>query len=181
MPNRIIKESIWTSLNFNKLSPLAERHFYRILLSCDDWGCVEITPPILKGRCYPLAQDADEKIISTWNKELADNELIKIWEKDGRLYGEFVKFEEHNNLKERHNPKTPCPPWVSKGKPYDPRIASKTEEAYSRIEIAIKELGQNGHKPGYRDIAKKAECSHTTLKNYFELIYERDTTQERPK
>ena len=166
MPNRIIKESIWTSHNLNKLSPSAERHFYRILLACDDWGCVEITPPIIKGKCYPLAQSVDEKSIIVWNAELIDNQIIKIWEIESRVYGQFIKFEDHNELTEKHKPKTPPPPWVSSGQTYDPRVATKTHEAYSRIEAAIIKLNQNGHKPRYREIATESRSSLATVVKY---------------
>lgn len=166
MPNRIIKESIWTSPNLNNLSLGAERHFFRLLPSADDWGCMDITPVTVKGRCYPLQETTTTKDIEGWNKELSENHLIKIWGDKGRVYGQFVSFHIHNEIIERHNPKTPCPPWIITQKGYDPRLPDRTLEAYKRIKIAIEELSKNSHKPTLRDIAVEAKSSLTTVSRY---------------
>lgn len=169
MPNRYIKESIWTSPNLNKCSDLAERHFYRLLLATDDWGCFEITPPVVKGRCYPLKKNVAEKDIEIWNHELEENSVLRSWvEPDARLYAKFESFEQHNEF-ERHEPKTPCPPWLLVNG-IDPRFSDKTKESFIRIEKAVKELSNNGHKPSHDDIAKEAHSSKSTVVRYFKQL-----------
>ena len=110
MPNRVIKESIWTSPNFNKLSPLAERHFCRILTLADDHGCFESTPNVVKGRCYPLRDEVSGEDIASWQDELQDQEIIIRWNTDGREYAIFPKFHLHQRIRSTHNRKTPAPP-----------------------------------------------------------------------
>jgi len=176
MPNRIIKESILTSPNFNKLSDGAENHFYRLLLVTDDWGCAEITPAVIKGKCYPLKSGATIVNIEAWNQELVDNKILKTWEERDRIFGEYMTFDVHNDLSERHNPKTPCPPWVLKDKGFDPRIPDKTLEAFGRINVAITELSKNGGKPHLREIANKAGSSLSTVRKYLKETTKPDVT-----
>lgn len=110
MPNRIIKESIWTSPNLNQLSDLAERHFYRILVLPDDFGCCEVTPLVVKGRCYPLKLSISESDIEAWQQELEDKGLIIRWLGDGRQYAVFCSFAKHQRIRSLHQRKTPIPP-----------------------------------------------------------------------
>ena len=110
MPNRVIKESIWTSPNLNRLSDLAERHFFRILVLPDDFGCCEVTPPVVKGRCYPLKPLIAEQDIEAWQQELEDNGLIMRWVNGGRQYAYFPTFSDHQRIRAVHQRKTPCPP-----------------------------------------------------------------------
>jgi hypothetical protein len=167
MPNRIIKDSIWTSQNLNRLSPLAERHFYRILMASDDWGCLEITPPVLRGKCYPLVGKITEHDITTWNQELIDNELLQVWTTNNRQFAMFCTFDEHNNTLEKHDPKTPCPPWLVKPGGIDPRQSDKTSDAFRRIEQSVRALSNNGNRPNLGEIANHAHSSKSTVVRYF--------------
>ena len=119
MPNRIIKESILTSPSINKLSIEAERHFYRLLLLTDDYGCFEADIRIIKGRCYPLQEKVNIEDIKLWHKELEEHNIIKFWDdKNERIYGLFINFDKHNSKYSvtedgkvtRHRRKTPEPP-----------------------------------------------------------------------
>ena len=110
MPNRIIKETIWTSPNLNNLSDLAERHFYRLLPLPDDHGCCELTPLVVKGRCYPLRQAITVVQIDKWNTELEENDLIRRWNEGGRVFGFFTNWSKHQRVRSLHQRKTPEPP-----------------------------------------------------------------------
>lgn len=121
MSNRIIKESILTSLTMAKLSATAERHFYRLLLTVDDYGCFEALPQIILGRCYPLMMDKIKiKDIESYNKELVKANILKFWVDNGKTYGYFVSFDEHNSKycvtkdgkPTRHRRRTPEPPFA---------------------------------------------------------------------
>lgn len=167
MPNRIIKESIWTSPNLNALSPLAELHFYKLLPLTDDWGCFEATPLVVKGICYPLRAATPPSSILMYQKELSDNGLIKMWSVGGRDFAEFVLFEKHNGILNRHSPKTPCPPWRFDDKGLDTRLSTETLQAYKHIGVARVALEKQGEKATYRQICKAANCSMSTLSKYY--------------
>ena len=77
MPNRIIKDAIWTSPNFNELSVQAERHFYRVLMLADDYGCFESTPAVVRGICYPLQESIRRADIEKWQQELSDKGILQ--------------------------------------------------------------------------------------------------------
>ena len=110
MPNRIIKESIWTSPNLNQVSDLAERHFYRILVLPDDFGCCELTALVVKGRCYPLKPSVTIKQIKAWQWELELANIIRTWDEGGRIYGYFLAFGKHQRIRSLHQRRTPVPP-----------------------------------------------------------------------
>jgi len=110
MPNRIIKESIWTSPNLNRLSRLAERHFYRLIVLPDDFGCCELTPLVVRGRCYPLQPETTPEEIEIWQQELEDNGLVIRWVSEGRQYGIFPSFGKHQRIRSLHQRRTPVPP-----------------------------------------------------------------------
>ena len=50
MPNRIIKESICTSETLDKLNWFEEVFWYRLIVTCDDFGRMDARIPILKSR-----------------------------------------------------------------------------------------------------------------------------------
>lgn len=118
MANRIIKDSIWSSQNFNDLSVYAERHFYRILMLADDYGCFESTPAVVRGICYPLQESIRRTDVEKWQQELRDKNIIATWNDDGREYSVFVSFDKHNSKyavtedgkPTRNRRKTPEPP-----------------------------------------------------------------------
>jgi len=118
MPNRIIKDSIWTSPNFNRLSVFAERHFYRLLMLADDWGCFQSVPAVIKGICYPLQENVTISDIQAWNEELETKDILRTWQNGDRQYSIFKAFDKHNSKyavsndgkPTRHRRKTPIPP-----------------------------------------------------------------------
>ncbi len=110
MPNRILKESIHTSPNLNALSPLAERHFYRLLPVPDDFGCFEATSLVVKGRCYPLRPEIKTSEIEKWHSEMVEQQIIRLWTEDGRQFGQFLNWDKHQRVRSLHQRKTPIPP-----------------------------------------------------------------------
>lgn len=67
MPNRILKESIRTSDSINELSWFEEVLFYRLIVSCDDYGRFDGRVAIIKGTCFPL-KNVTNKNIEDWRK-----------------------------------------------------------------------------------------------------------------
>jgi hypothetical protein len=100
MPNRIIKESICTSDNLNKLSPEEEIFFYRLLVNCDDYGRLDARPIILLSRCFPLkSKILTETIIVSWLQKLVDCKLLYIYTIDGRYYLQIETWEKHQQIR----------------------------------------------------------------------------------
>lgn len=111
MPNRIIKESIWTSRSLANLSPRAELHFYRLLPVPDDYGCFESTASVIRGRCYPLNESIRSRDVEQWQDELDQNDLIVRWQTHNREYAIFPTWQRHQYVRQApHQRKTPEPP-----------------------------------------------------------------------
>jgi len=110
MPNRIIKESICTSDNLNNLSLEEEVFFYRLLVHCDDYGLMDARPAILRAKCFPLKVDKIKlSQIEKWLHSLVKNQLIALYEYDGRPYLKMLSWEKHQQIRSR-KAKYPLPP-----------------------------------------------------------------------
>ena len=104
MPNRFIKESICASEDLNKLSPMAEILFYRLIVNADDYGAYYGNASIVKSNCFPLRSD-DIKCsqVEAWLYELQDAGLIvRYTAGDGRQYLQFVKWEKHQQIRAKN-------------------------------------------------------------------------------
>lgn len=101
MPNRLIKESICTSEDLNKLSNEAEILFYRLIVQVDDFGCYFGNPSIVKSRCFPLrTDDIKSEQVDCWLNELARVGLIiRYTAEDGRNYLCFTKWGKHQTIR----------------------------------------------------------------------------------
>ena len=100
MPNRIIKESICTSEDIDRLSPMAEILFYRLMVNADDYGAYYGNVSIIKSNCFPLRSDdlsCDE--VRNWLYELVSAGLIDLYKADGRDYIQFHKWKNHQQIR----------------------------------------------------------------------------------
>ena len=102
MPNRLIRDEMLESESILSL-PVEARWFYvTILLSADDVGLFEATS-------FKLARRAD--IRREWGDKLllvlADADLIRLYEVDGKRYGFIPKFRQRLQIKRS---KYPLPP-----------------------------------------------------------------------
>ena len=98
MPNRIIKESICTSEEIDSLSPLEEIFFYRLMVNCDDYGCMDARPRILGSRLFPLKKISEVFVISALNK-LQSEGLIELYKVGNRPYLHMVSWENHQQIR----------------------------------------------------------------------------------
>lgn len=132
MPNRIIKESIRTSYEIDRLSVMAEITFYRLLTYADDYGLFLADPRILKAELFPLKtftlqvktsennlQTIDSNLttidsnslsgdIISWIDELVNAGIIKLYVANSKPYGCFSKWQEHQRVR-NSKPKFPKP------------------------------------------------------------------------
>jgi len=96
MPNRIIKESIRMSDSLAGVSADAERLFWRIIVSADDFGRFDARPSIVLGQCLSsfLTVFTSEQVQS-WLVELQEADLIRLYQVEGRPYLVFTKWDSH--------------------------------------------------------------------------------------
>lgn len=103
MPNRIIKESICTSDDIEKLSPDEEVFFYRLIVICDDFGRFDARPSILKGRMYPLKNKMKESDINRYLMKLSEIGLIQLYSHEEKEYLYLTKWEYHQQRRAKHS------------------------------------------------------------------------------
>lgn len=107
MPNRIIKESIRTSDSVNELSWFEECLFYRLIVSCDDYGRFDGRPAIIKGTCFPL-KDVTAKNIESGLSRLVAVGLVRHYEVEGKPYLQLSTWEQHQTIRAKKS-KYPSP------------------------------------------------------------------------
>ena len=114
MPNRILKESIRTSDSINALSYFEEVLFYRLIVSCDDYGRFDGRTAIIKGTCFPL-KDVTNKNIEDALDKLASAGLVFYYEVDGKPYLQLSTWQSHQNIRAKKS-KYPNPNDCNKNK-----------------------------------------------------------------
>lgn len=108
MPNRILKQSIRTSPEIDALSPWEETFFYRLLVSCDDYGRMDARPMILKSALFPLKTDVKADGVLNAVDHLEALGLIKCYLVDGLPYLQLVTWGEHQNVRSPRVTYPPC-------------------------------------------------------------------------
>ena len=98
MPNRILKESICTSETIDELSAFEETFFYRLIVSCDDYGIMDARPAILKSRLFPLKEIRLQQIEDALRK-LTSAELVSTYEVDGKPFLLMNTWDRHQQIR----------------------------------------------------------------------------------
>lgn len=98
MGNRIIKESICTSDNIDRLTAFEETFFYRLIVNCDDYGCMDARPKILAARLFPL-KSVGEAEVEDILLALEDAELIVRYRVNGRPYLQMMTWDRHQQTR----------------------------------------------------------------------------------
>lgn len=107
VPNRIIKESICTSDNLDRLSWFEEVFFYRLIVHCDDYGRMDARLPILRARLFPLKTVTDKQIAGAL-ETLRSVGIVDLYDVDGRPYLQMRTWFRHQRLRQTV-PKYPAP------------------------------------------------------------------------
>ena len=107
MPNRILKESICTSEEVDKLSPLQETVFYRLIVNCDDFGRCDARAKILKSKLFPL-KDIRVDQIEAALEALSSAELVILYEVDGKPFLQMKTWDKHQRVRAKVS-KYPAP------------------------------------------------------------------------
>ena len=80
MPNRVIKESIKRSPQIDALTWFEEVVFYRLMVTADDYGCMDARPVLLKNELFPTKENITKKSIEDAVNECVED--IKNQKKD---------------------------------------------------------------------------------------------------
>lgn len=109
MPNRIIKESIRSSDDLASVSPEAERLFWRLVVSVDDFGRFDARPNTLIGQCLTAFLGRVNVIdINKWLAELEAAGLVEVYIIDDRPYLVLTKWSKHQRVRAKDS-KFPSP------------------------------------------------------------------------
>ena len=98
MTNRILKESICRSEEIDSLSWFEEVLFYRLIVTCDDYGRYDGRAKVIKGTCFPL-KDITEKDIDKALSKLSAVGLVKIYEIQEKPYLQLITWGEHQRIR----------------------------------------------------------------------------------
>ncbi|QNM06590.1 hypothetical protein [Qiania dongpingensis] len=107
MPNRIIKESIRTSDSINDLTWFEEVLFYRLIVSCDDYGRFDGRIAIIKGTCFPLKDMRNSEIEKALHR-LSALGMVTLYEVDRKPFLQLTAWERHQQIR-AHKSKYPKP------------------------------------------------------------------------
>lgn len=137
MPNRLIRDEMLESESILSLPVEARWLYVTILLSADDVGLFEATSFKLARRA-DIRRESGDKLLSM----LADADLIRLYEVDGKRYGFIPKFRQRLQIKRS---KFPTPP---------KSLISDDQDAVSKInELGIKTTVVS---PGFTDVHRSS-------------------------
>ena len=95
MPNRVLKETICTSEEIDKLTAFQETFFYRLIVSCDDFGRFDARPKILASRLFPLKKELRISQVEDALRALTSAELVDLYEVDGKPFLQMKTWDKH--------------------------------------------------------------------------------------
>ncbi len=101
MPNRILKDSIRTSDTIDSLSWLQEVFFYRLIVSCDDYGRFDARPKIINSALFPLKDVTENQITDVLNK-LSSVGMVKTYTVNSRPYLQITTWARHQQIRSKH-------------------------------------------------------------------------------
>lgn len=109
LPNRILKESITTSATLALLTAEEERHFYRMIVQADDYGCFDGRPEIIRAKAYPLQlEKVSPQASEGFTVKLVEVGLIHLYAHEEKRYGHFVTWSSHQQIRAKRS-KYPLP------------------------------------------------------------------------
>jgi hypothetical protein len=110
MPDRVVRDSILDSDRINELSFPAEVFYRRLMSVADDYGRYEARPSLLRGKLFPVRPDhslVTTEQVEIWMYECARQQVIRLYEIEGRLFLEIRNFGQRlRSMKSRY----PAPP-----------------------------------------------------------------------
>jgi len=104
MPTRYLKSGVRDSESIDKLSPLAETLFYRLLVTVDDFGRFDARPAMIKANCFPIKESVTLNKCKDLLGELKESGLIHVYESDGKQYLQMCKWDNKPRAQESKFP-----------------------------------------------------------------------------
>ena len=104
MPTRYLKSGVRDSESIDKLSPLAETLFYRLLVTVDDFGRFDARPAMIKANCFPIKESVTLNKCKDLVSELKEVGLIHVYESDGKQYLQMCKWDNKPRAQESKFP-----------------------------------------------------------------------------
>ena len=101
MPNRILKESIKENDQIDSLSWFEEVLYYRMIVSADDYGCIDGRPVLLKNELFPLKENVTKKSIEDAVNKLVKAGLLYRYTANGKPYLFFPTWEKHQRVRNK--------------------------------------------------------------------------------
>ncbi len=119
MPNRILKESICTSEEVDKLTAFQEVVFYRLIVNCDDFGRADARPKLLASKLFPL-KDIRPAQIEDALRALTSAELVITYVVGGKPFLQMKTWDRHQQVRNKvskfpspEDADTPCKQLIS--------------------------------------------------------------------
>jgi len=109
MPNRIIKESAFTSDRIAALSDFEFRLWVGLITQADDTGRGDARPAIIKGRVFALRERTTISDIDKALHALAAHGCVILYEIGGKPYYVFPSWADHQRVRDVKS-KFPAPP-----------------------------------------------------------------------
>lgn len=107
MPDRIVRDELLDSDRYCSLSSdTARMLFIHFLLTADDLGNAEATSRLIRTRLLP-AGGSDEAITKLLS-ELADADLVRVYEVEGKRYVHIPRFRQRLRSIKRAHPRPPA-------------------------------------------------------------------------
>lgn len=103
MPNRILKESIRESDSIDSLNWFQEVLFYRLIVSCDDYGRFDGRTSVIKNRLFPLKEDLTLKNVADAIQKLVSAGLVVLYEHDGKPFLYLPSWTAHQNVRAKRS------------------------------------------------------------------------------
>lgn len=108
MPNRILKESICVSDSIDSLSWFEEVLFYRLIVTCDDFGRFDGRAAVIKNRLFPLKDDLTLGTVKAAIQKLVSAGLVITYESMGKPYLYLPTWTAHQTARAKKS-KYPAP------------------------------------------------------------------------
>ena len=93
LPTRYLKPGIRDSDAIDRLTPLAETLFYRLLVTVDDFGRFDARPSMIKSQCFPVKESVTPDKCQKLMQELADTGLMILYTVNGKQYLQLTKWD----------------------------------------------------------------------------------------
>lgn len=97
MPDRILRETIRTSANVNKLTDFQFRLWVYLITYVNDDGCGRADAQVLKTLVFPFRPGVTIEQIKCGIDAMATYGMIELFEKDGESWFRFPKFLKHQD------------------------------------------------------------------------------------